>query len=803
MEYDLLNRLTRVIDPLGHQVEFTYDSRNHLLTMTDPNGNVTRRSYDANGNLLTQTNALNQTTHYEYDGEDRLTKVIDAKGNITQLAYDAKGRVIKITDPLGHSRQIKYDEVDNILQQFDALGKVVASFSYDATHTITSQRDALNQQTRFEYDNLGRLTQTTDPLNRVTQFAYDALNRLTHSLDALQGISQQAFDNDGNRNSLLDPNDNETQFSFDKDGRLVQERVATGNSTSYHYNSRDLLEQVINGRGQQREFEYDAANRLVSIADVDGTISFTYDNNGNVLTVKDNQGTITRTYDALNRITSYTDVNGNKIQYEYDSIGNLATLIYPDGKQVHYDYNAVNQLIKVTDWKGRITQYQYDANGQLIKTLRPNGTQQLRHYDVKGQLLQQRDILNQTVITQFDYRYDAVGNIIEETKQPAHVVPNLQLEMTYAPANQLATVNQQTVELDADGNMINGILKGQLTQFNFDSRNRLTQVGDTIYRYDAENQRIAVNDTQYVINSQPNLSQVLVRTKGNGEVTYYVYGLGLIGEESAGNYFSYHFDYRGSTVALTNAVGQVVDRIAYSAYGELLTQPTHDTPFLFNGMYGVISDDNGLYYMRARFYSPEIKRFVNQDVLLGNIVDGQTLNRFAFVTGNPVSFVDPFGLKEVEVIFGGAHWYGHVALKIGNTVYTNGRYEFPEQELYSFGLVGSNVLIVQSAASYENRIRNLGGYGLILNLTDEQSSFIESYYKDMIKESKRLSNGGYLLPDDYIFVANNCATFTRDALMEGLPWYYTFFMGSVLYPGDLDLALQIPTLIKETQYYGK
>lgn len=141
---------------------------------------------------------------------------------------------------------------------------------------------------------------------------------------------------------------------------------------------------------------------------------------------------------------------------------------------------------------------------------------------------------------------------------------------------------------------------------------------------------------------------VTVRTKGSGEVTYYVYGLGLIGEESAGNYFSYHFDYRGSTVALTNAVGQVVDRIAYSAYGELLTQPTHDTPFLFNGMYGVMSDDNGLYYMRARFYSPEIKRFVNQDVLLGSIADGQSLNRFAYVTGNPVSFVDPFGLEGIS-----------------------------------------------------------------------------------------------------------------------------------------------------------
>jgi RHS repeat-associated protein len=62
-----------------------------------------------------------------------------------------------------------------------------------------------------------------------------------------------------------------------------------------------------------------------------------------------------------------------------------------------------------------------------------------------------------------------------------------------------------------------------------------------------------------------------------------------------------------------------------------------------------MTDSNGLYYMRARFYNPEIRRFVNQDVLLGNVNEGQTLNRYAYVTGRPVSFVDPFGLAQEDV----------------------------------------------------------------------------------------------------------------------------------------------------------
>ncbi|MFT9057081.1 MAG: RHS repeat domain-containing protein [Ethanoligenens sp.] len=47
---------------------------------------------------------------------------------------------------------------------------------------------------------------------------------------------------------------------------------------------------------------------------------------------------------------SYTDVNGNVIQYSYDVVGNLAALTYPDGKVVQYTYDAANQLKTVTDW---------------------------------------------------------------------------------------------------------------------------------------------------------------------------------------------------------------------------------------------------------------------------------------------------------------------------------------------------------------------------------------------------------------------------------------------------------------------
>ena len=140
-----------------------------------------------------------------------------------------------------------------------------------------------------------------------------------------------------------------------------------------------------------------------------------------------------------------------------------------------------------------------------------------------------------------------------------------------------------------------------------------------------------------------------MKTEADGTQTYYVYGLGLIGQESNGEYLSYHFDFRGSTVALTDETGQVVERFQYSPYGLLMSGDASITPFLFNGMYGVMTDTNGLYYMRARFYSPEIRRFVNQDILLGFVTEGQTLNRYAYVTGRPMSLIDPFGLEGYDI----------------------------------------------------------------------------------------------------------------------------------------------------------
>ena len=152
------------------------------------------------------------------------------------------------------------------------------------------------------------------------------------------------------------------------------------------------------------------------------------------------------------------------------------------------------------------------------------------------------------------------------------------------------------------------------------------------------------NSTEFVVNPNSNLPEVLMSIQ-NGVTTYYVYGPGLLYQvietPTETNTLTYHYDYRGSTIALTDGNGNVTDRMEYSLYGTLTYHlGTNSTPFQFNGRFGVQADPNGLLYMRARYYNPYISRFINADPSGFN----GGLNFYLFCNDNPINAEDPFGL---------------------------------------------------------------------------------------------------------------------------------------------------------------
>jgi RHS repeat-associated protein len=72
-------------------------------------------------------------------------------------------------------------------------------------------------------------------------------------------------------------------------------------------------------------------------------------------------------------------------------------------------------------------------------------------------------------------------------------------------------------------------------------------------------------------------------------------------------------------------------------------------PFTYNGRDGVVDDGSGLYFMRTRYYAPELMRFTQKDQRgQPKLDDPQSLNRYAYVKGDPVRFVDPNGDRWTE-----------------------------------------------------------------------------------------------------------------------------------------------------------
>ena len=239
--------------------------------------------------------------------------------------------------------------------------------------------------------------------------------------------------------------------------------------------------------------------------------------------------------------------------------------------------------------------------------------------------------------------------------------------MTYDSDNRLTSYNGKEVIYDEKGNMTYGPSslitdtdKAEFYEYTYDCRNRLIKAGNekdgyTEYSYDAENNRIELKTKDYtkdyVVESASSeysrvLSETITYTKDKTKNNIkYVYGNGLISEYNGNLISNYHFNHLGSTIAITDKDGKITNRYEYGVYGNLTAKNSDNKEFLYNGEYGVITDENNLYYMRSRYYNPVIKRFINRDIVAGEMTNSKSLNRFAYVQGNPVSYTDPFGLS--------------------------------------------------------------------------------------------------------------------------------------------------------------
>jgi RHS repeat-associated protein len=110
-------------------------------------------------------------------------------------------------------------------------------------------------------------------------------------------------------------------------------------------------------------------------------------------------------------------------------------------------------------------------------------------------------------------------------------------------------------------------------------------------------------------------------------------------------------DALGSTIAFVDANGNLVTQYAYDAFGNtILSGAASGNPSQYTGRE---NEGNGLYFYRARYYSPLLGRFINEDPLG---FAGSGPNFYAYVFNSPTNLVDPLGLAApalVPAVFGG------------------------------------------------------------------------------------------------------------------------------------------------------
>ncbi len=549
-------------------------------------------------------------------------------------------------------------------------GSPVITQTYDSRDWLASNLDPLSHTTRYTNDLAQHLIGTVDPLLRTNVFAYDKDGHRTNSTDAAMETTAQIFDArgqltqttdaathtvgstydpSGNRIVLTNRNGKIWHFNFDAANRLTNIVTPLGKSNYVGFDHRGLLVTNVDFMNQLTTNGYDALGRLTNRTDLVGTTTYRYDFNGNLTNVIEGARSNVNIFDAYDHLINYTDAATNVIKYSYDANGNLKTLTYPGNRTVTYTYDNLNRLTTVNDWASRQTSYTYDLASRITSITRPNGTVRSNYYDDAGELT---NIIEQASshapIAFFKLNWNKAARVQYEFMAPTNQPYTLPTRtITYDDDNRMATFNSLTIFNDNNGNMTSGPLTtNTLVTYTYDARNRLTGVGSLTYGYDPAGNRIAVTNGASVSTDvvDPKTSQVLMRII-SGVTNYYVYGLGLVYEEddtaTTANTLTYHFDYRGSTVALTDGNGNVTDRFQYSAYGLVTARGgTNDIPFRYNGKYGVQTDPNGLLYMRARYYNPYICRFINADPS----GFGGGLNFYAYANGDPISLTDPFGL---------------------------------------------------------------------------------------------------------------------------------------------------------------
>lgn len=701
--YDEYNRLVSVTDPLNRATAYSYGllggsgcgschTDKNLTRVTLPSGKYTTFTYDAEFRRTGVTTGAGTpeaaTTAYAYDSVGNLVTLTDPRGKVTAYAYDARNRRLSVTDPLNHKTAWTYD---------------------DAGNRLTEKR-ADNGVTSFEYDVMRRRTRATDPLAQVTQWAYDLAGNLQTLTDARNNAHGFTYDLRNRKTRMTYPGGSHEDWSFDAAGRLATYTTRAGQvkTCSYDVRNRDVFCDwsgddtpdvsrtydaagrllTLNNDNSALTYTYDNANQLRSeTQDVTGgpgvkTVTYAYDLDGNRVTLgyPDNASTVTYTYTARNQLkeviadgppplATYTyDLAGNPTvkaledgttaTSTYDDANRLASLVHQKGSTTFasfaYALNAVNNRTAVTREDGRGDAYAYDATDQLTgiqyeaanpadTPTAPSKTQGFA-YDAVGNRTSATESGTATAYTANALnQYTQVGTDVPTYEANGNLARQAGLNYVYDAHNRLVSVSPPSGKFQPPSFVLS---------FAYDGRNRCVRrtfeqnnnnfnfVTNFVFAYDGWN-LLADYRAQSSNFEEPGSFELSAR---------YVHGARvdeLLARVAGSGTVFYHQDGLGSTAALTNVNGAVVERYRYDVFGEpkffdatggMLGSSAYGNRFLFTGREWLA--EVGLYDYRNRVCSPRLGRFLQADPI--RFKGG--LNLYLYVNNKSTKFRDSSGL---------------------------------------------------------------------------------------------------------------------------------------------------------------
>ena len=646
-------------------------------------------AYDTYGNRTAHkrqdTNnktAIRSTSAYTADG-DRLASQTDPRGNKVSYAYNANGSVSKTTLPNGQS----------------------VSYGYDASGRVTSAQATTSAGTHksvYAYAN-DRLTQvshnTTGAAADVSySFGYDAFGKPTTVKVGSQLLSENVYET--NRHQQLKKvnygNGQSVENRYDEHGRLTGKKFGTDTAWRWEYGyaangeiaqlKDNILKRII-------RTEYDTANRPeMTLVQDSGTGSLiyraavSYDSREHISSQRERVSganyTTSYSYDWDDRATDiqYGDAT-HRVRYGYDGQGRLLTRRVTNGsadQTATYSYLGSSvaipglSTVSSTNLVSGISQplvsfaYGYAGNtDNIVSETRTGGSYAgttTYEYDSLGQLTRVNDPVEGTTRV---YRYDLGGNMVSHAKYAytTGALGTAQGETVYSYGaagwkDRLTALGNKALEYDAIGNLTSYNGWTYEWEAGRQLKRQVKSSGtDVKYEYDQNGMRVRKTVNGTATNYTYNGSRLVHLTTGSNKLHFYYDAQGkpaLVNYN--GTQYSYLYNLQGDVIGLVDNAGSLVVEYKYNAWGSITGRAGSLAatlgklnPFRYRGY--VYDEETWMYYCGARYYYPELQRWICADDGFDEGAGFAGCNLFTYCANRPVSFYDPSGDFLISVLF--------------------------------------------------------------------------------------------------------------------------------------------------------